>query len=141
MPPAGHSTAERVLDLNGKVHNGGWLRFHGDRLAEERGSCYIQLHRPDLAETALTDALTHEISLRRRASVHVDLATLGVQRRDLARAEAHANVAMEAMRETGSGFIGRKLQGLQAQLVPLLGDGRARQLHAQIATGSNPVIR
>ncbi len=133
--------AERVLDLTGKVHNGGWLRFHGDRLAEERGSCYVRLHLPDLAEIALTDALAHEISPRRLASVHVDLARLGLQRRDLAQAEAHTHVAIDAMRETGSGFICRNLQRLQAQLVPLLGDGRARQLHEQITSVTNPVTR
>ncbi|MGH2359333.1 MAG: helix-turn-helix domain-containing protein [bacterium] len=133
--------AEGVLDLNSKVHNGGWLRFHGDRLAEESGSCYIWLRRPDLAETALTAALAHGISPRRLASVHVDLATLGLQRRDLAQAEAQANVAMDVMRRTGSGFVKLKLQGLQAQLVPLSSDGRARQLHQQITTAINPVTQ
>lgn len=38
------------------VHNGGWLRFDCSRLAEERGTCYVALGRPDLAETALTAA-------------------------------------------------------------------------------------
>jgi len=45
--------AEKVIDLGGRAHNGGWLRFDGSRLAEERGARYVQLGRLDLAETAL----------------------------------------------------------------------------------------
>ncbi|MGW0834047.1 transcriptional regulator [Streptomyces prunicolor] len=37
--------AEKVTDLNGPVQKGGWLRFHGSRLAEERGARYLQLGR------------------------------------------------------------------------------------------------
>ncbi|WP_405540830.1 hypothetical protein OG787_28160 [Streptomyces sp. NBC_00075] len=38
--------AERVQTLSGQVHNGGWLRFDGSRLAEERGACYLQSDAP-----------------------------------------------------------------------------------------------
>ncbi|MFF4799963.1 hypothetical protein ACFY1U_16365 [Streptomyces sp. NPDC001351] len=42
--------AENVTDLNGPFHNGGWLRFDGSRLAEERGARYLRLGRLDLAD-------------------------------------------------------------------------------------------
>lgn len=31
--------ADHVRELHRPVHNGGWLRFDGSRLAEERGTC------------------------------------------------------------------------------------------------------
>ncbi|MFI6687919.1 transcriptional regulator [Streptomyces sp. NPDC050485] len=34
-------TAEQVHSLNGPVHNGGWLRFDGSRLAARRGARYL----------------------------------------------------------------------------------------------------
>lgn len=73
--------AEKVHALDGAhPYNGGWLRFDGSRLAEERGACYLQLGRPDLAEEALTAALAQPLSLRRRAAVLSDLAVLGAHR-------------------------------------------------------------
>lgn len=75
--------AEKVHTLDGRhSHNGGWLRFDGSRLAEERGACYLRLGRPDLAEEALIAALAQPLSLRRRAAVLSDLAALGAYRRD-----------------------------------------------------------
>ena len=53
---------------------GGWLRFDGSHLAEERGTCYLALGRADLAEAALTEALGQSVSLRRRGSLLTDLA-------------------------------------------------------------------
>ena len=61
--------AAHVQGLRGPVHNGGWLRFDGSRLAEERGTCYVALGRADKAETALTDALSGALTARRKASV------------------------------------------------------------------------
>jgi len=126
--------AEQVHQLQGQIHNGGWLRFDGSRLAEERGTCYIQLRRPDLAEAALTDALRQDLSVRRRGSVLTDLAVLGAQRRDLDHLVTHADAALELARQTGSGVLGRKLQGLQPHLAPFLGDSRVRDLSKKIAT-------
>lgn len=124
--------AEYVHQLSGQVHNGGWLRFDGSRLAEERGTCYVALQRPDLAEDALSDALSLNLSSRRRASVLTDLAMLGIQRRDLSQLVTNANAALDAARQTGSGVIGRKLHGLQPHLTPFLADRRIRQLNEEI---------
>lgn len=126
------SLAEQVHQLDGPVHNGGWLRFDGSRLAEERGTCYVALGRPDLAEPVLTEALTHSMTARRRAGVLTDLAMIGVQCRDPDRVVAYADAALDVARQTGSGVISRKLKALQPQLVPLFGHKQVQQLHTQI---------
>lgn len=126
--------AEQVHQLTGPVHNGGWLRFDDTRLAEERGACYVELRRPDFAEAALTDALSQGLSLRRRGMVLTDLAMVGVQSRDPDRLVMYANAALDLMRQTGSSVIGRKLQNLQTQLEPFLGDSHVRHLNEQITT-------
>src|SRR6266508_4254679 len=74
--------AAAVQGMAGTVHNGGWLRFDGSRLAEERGTCYVTLGRADLAESALTGALAGPLTTRRRAGVLTDLAMIGVHGRD-----------------------------------------------------------
>jgi transcriptional regulator with XRE-family HTH domain len=124
--------ADEVHQLPGQIHTGGWLRFDGSRLPEERGTCYVALRRPDLAEQGLTDALRRDLSARRRASVLTDLAMLGLQRGDLDQLISHADAATEIARQTSSGVIGRKLQGLQAKLTLLPPDRRVRNLDREI---------
>ncbi|MGH3905535.1 MAG: hypothetical protein ACRDTE_15315 [Pseudonocardiaceae bacterium] len=114
------------------MRNGGWLRFDGSRLAEERGACYVALQRFDLA--ALGNALQQNLSGRRRGSVLTDLAMIGVQRGDVDQLMTYADAALEMVEQTGSGFIGRKLHGLQSHLAPLLGNSRVRQLNDRIMT-------
>lgn len=75
--------ADQVHTLTGQINNGGWLRFDGSRLAEERGTCYLELRRPDLADKSLTAALELDLSPRRRGAVLAELATLGVERGDV----------------------------------------------------------
>lgn len=132
--------AEQVQELAGDVCNGGWLRFDGSRLAEERGSCYVQLRRLDLAEITLSDALRHNLSSRRRGSVLTDLAMIGVQRGDVNQLVTYADAALEIAVQTGSGFIDRKLQGLRGHLTPLLRNSQVRQLNQQIMTLSKNSI-
>jgi transcriptional regulator with XRE-family HTH domain len=127
-------SAEQVHNLQGEYQNGGWLRFDGSRLAEERGTCYIQLRRPDLAEAALTDALSLNLSVRRRGSVLTDLATLGAQRSDADQIVTYADPAVRMAQHTGSGVIVRKLKDLQASLVPFLNDSRISDLNARISS-------
>ncbi len=132
--------AEQVRELDGPAHNGGWLRFDGSRLAEERGTCYVMLGSPDLAETALTDALRHSLSPRRCASVLTDLAMIGVQRCDPDQVVAYANAALDTARRTGSGVISRKLRGLQPHLAPLRGDSNIHRLDDEITALAGPPI-
>ncbi|MFC4560314.1 helix-turn-helix transcriptional regulator [Nocardiopsis mangrovi] len=124
--------AAHVQGLKGSVHNGGWLRFDGSRLAEERGTCYTALGRDDLAESVLTDALSGSLTIRRKASVLTDLAMLGVRRRDPDQVVTYVDTALAAARRTGSRVIGRKLHGLQPHLEPLLAHSQVRRIDADI---------
>lgn len=126
-------TADHVLGFTSPVSPGGWLRFDGSRLAEERGACYLKLGQYDRAEETLTQALEHTASLRRRGSLLTDLAVLGVQRRDLDRLLSYADDAVAVAEQThSSGYIGRKLRTLQTRLTPLLADRRVSLLNERI---------
>lgn len=124
--------AQEVTGLTGTIHNGGWLRFDGSRLPEERGTCYVTLGRPDLAETALSEALQHATSTRRHSSVLADLAIVGAQRRDLDQVLVHADAALAHAQGSGSAMIARKLLTLRPHLAPLMDDFRARELNDRI---------
>ncbi|MFE9117047.1 multiprotein-bridging factor 1 family protein [Streptomyces sp. NPDC007172] len=126
--------AEDVHGLNGPVRTGGWLRFDGSRLAEERGTCYVKLGRLDLAERSLGDALGQTMSMRRRGSVLADLAILGIQRGDIDQLVHHASQVLDLASETESGYVLRKLEGLQGRLEPLMSDRRVSVLNDQIIT-------
>lgn len=128
-------TAEHVTQLRGTVHTSGWLRFEGSRLAEERGSCFVELGRPELAEPALVQALSGTTSIRRRGSVLADLAMVGAQRGDAEQLVMYADAALDAARQTSSvGYLGRKLNTLKPQLKPFLADSHVRTLDQQIAS-------
>jgi tetratricopeptide (TPR) repeat protein len=126
--------ADQVHELDGRIHYDGWLRFDGTRLPEERGACYTTLKRTDLAERSLNAALGFELSQRRRGGVFIDLATLGLQQGDIDQAVIYADAAIEVARKTQSGWVGRKLSNLSAQLRPHLGDQRVRQLSEQLTS-------
>lgn len=127
-------SAEQVKHLTGVIHNGGWLRFDGARLAEERGACYVELSRPDLAAPALLEALGSPLSGRRHGGVLTDLATVGAQRNDREQLDVYGTQALAIARQTGSGVVAKKLQGLRTHLTPFLHDGRIRDLDMQITT-------
>lgn len=124
---------EGAAQVTGTTAPGGWLRFDDTRLPEERGACFTALGRPDLAEAALAEALTADISPRRRGSVLVDLAVAGVQRGDVEQVLTYADEVIDLAEATGSGVIARRLRDLRAHLAPLLADGRVRRLDARIA--------
>jgi tetratricopeptide (TPR) repeat protein len=125
--------AETVHDLTGQFHNGGWLRFDGSRIAEQRGACYTRLGRFDLAETALSVALTGSLTARRRGSVLIDLAHLGVQRRDPDQTLEYGAAALELARRTRPGYITHKLGQLRSKLGPVIADRRLANLAASIS--------
>lgn len=132
--------ASQVDSLGEGSQNGGWLRFDASRLAEERAACYVRLQRPDLADSALADALRLSLSARRRASVLADLAAIGAQRGELDQVVAHADAAIELFQQTGSGVVARKLSGLQRYLAPLLNDTTIRDLSSRIAAISESSV-
>ena len=125
-------SAEGVLELHGPVHNGGWLRFDGSRLAEERGSCYATLGHLDLAESALLDALQPDLSPRRCAGVQTDLAAIGAQRRDPDQVLHYATAVLAKARKTRSGVIASKLDNLRPHLAPLLTNKKIAALDSDI---------
>jgi hypothetical protein len=124
--------AEDVHELSGTIHNGGWLRFDGSRLAEERGTCYVELRRPDLAEPVLAGALKHPLSARRRGTVLTDLATTAAQRGDTHQLVIYADAALDIARHSGSGVVGSKLRRLRRQLAPFAASSHVRHLDDQI---------
>ncbi|MER7859115.1 helix-turn-helix transcriptional regulator [Amycolatopsis japonica] len=125
-------TAAEVHHLTGPVHNGGWLRFDGSRLAEERGTCFVTLGRLDLAEAALTDALNAGLTARRKAGVLTDLAMIGVHRADPEQVITYADAVLATAHKTGSGVVARKLRDLQPHLVPMLANKSIQRLDAEI---------
>ncbi|WP_205719367.1 hypothetical protein [Actinomadura geliboluensis] len=125
--------SEEVQTLSGPVMPGGWLRFDGSRLAEERGTCYAALGRTGLASSALIEALEEATSLRRQGSILADLAMLGIRGRDLDQTLSYGAQAAELAEQTrSSGYVGRKLQALSSELEPFLADSRAAQLNDRI---------
>jgi transcriptional regulator with XRE-family HTH domain len=135
--------AERVLELGTDSTNGGWLRFDGTRLAEERGARYVQLGRLDLAEETLKQALAQTAlasgqSYRRRGAVLADLAAVGAKRRDPEQVVAYGREAIQLAHASSSGYVARRLQALCDDFGPLSTDRRVAELGAEIATLSTP---
>lgn len=124
--------ADEVHQLSTPPESTGWLRFNGSRLAEERGTCFVELHRHDLAETSLTRALQQGLSDRRKGSIYTDLAMVGAQRNDTDRVTTYADQAITAARRTKSGYLAKKLSGLQTHIQSLLDNDSIRQLDDQI---------
>ncbi|WP_435279756.1 helix-turn-helix transcriptional regulator [Streptomyces sp. 1222.5] len=129
--------AQEVASLPTPVHNAGWLRFDGSRLAEERGARYVQLGRLDLAEDALksaldSGALRSGMSFRRRGVVLADLAAIGAKRHDTEQVLTYGTEALRLARQSGSGYVARRLQRLRAELGLLGGDRRVADLDAEI---------
>jgi hypothetical protein len=86
--------AERVSVFT-RPGNGGWLRFDGSRLAEDRASCYVQQRRPDLAEPILLELLKKHPSGRRRGIALADLAAVSAQRPDVLRLVTYGAAALD----------------------------------------------
>lgn len=126
-------TAEGVHQLPGHAQTGGWLRFDGSRLSEERGTCYVTLGQPELAEQALNNALDQNLSPRRWAAVCTDLALVGVQRHDAQQVIRYATSALDMAASTDSGYVGRKLRQVRQHLAPLLASHAIRQLDQRLA--------
>ncbi|MGR3931486.1 helix-turn-helix transcriptional regulator [Streptomyces sp. BRA346] len=129
--------AEKVADMTGRAQNGGWLRFDGSRLAEERGARYVQLGRLDLAEQVLQSALRQGAlaegqSYRRRGAVLANLAAIGVKRKDPEQVVVHARKAIHLARESSSGYVTRRLQDLRTDFGPLARDVRVAEVDAEI---------
>ncbi|MFD2122331.1 transcriptional regulator [Streptomyces cirratus] len=135
--------AEEVQHLADNSSNGGWLRFDGTRLAEERGARYVQLGRFDLAEETLKRALGQSAlasghSYRRRGAVLADLAVIGAKRRDPEQVVTYAREALDLAHASSSGYVARRLRSLCDQFGPLNRDQRVAGLGAEISALRTP---
>ncbi|KOU00286.1 DNA-binding protein [Streptomyces sp. NRRL F-5755] len=135
--------AETVRDLTGDSTNGGWLRFDGARLEEERGARYVQLGRLDRAEEALQGALGQTAlasgqSYRRRGAALTGLAVIAAKRRNAEQAVAYGREALDLARASSSGYVARRLRALCDAFGPLHRDHRVTELGAEIARLSTP---
>jgi tetratricopeptide (TPR) repeat protein len=123
--------ASRVQELTGTAP-GGWLRFSGDRLAEERGSAFVRLGLLKPAEQALTDVLREPLSPRRRGSVLVDLAVIGARCGDIDRLTEYGTQAVDLAGRTGSGYIANRLTNVREHIQRFLSDHRVRVMSDRI---------
>ncbi|WP_405657547.1 helix-turn-helix transcriptional regulator [Streptomyces sp. RK9] len=135
--------AEKVQDLTAGCANGGWLRFDGDRLGEERGARYVQLGRLDLAEATLKRALEQTAlasghSYRRRGAVLTDLAAIGARRSDPEQLVFYGREALGLARASASGYVARRLQALCEKFGPLGKDQRVAELGTDISMLNTP---
>ncbi|MFI6287277.1 helix-turn-helix transcriptional regulator [Streptomyces sp. NPDC051018] len=135
--------AEKVRGLTAHSANGGWLRFDGTRLAEERGARYVRLGRLDLAETTLKQALDQKAlaagqSYRRRSAVLTDLAAIGAKRRDPEQVVTYGREAIRLAQASSSGYVARRLHSLRDEFGPLARDHRVAELGAEISMLRTP---
>jgi len=125
--------AEEVRHLGAESHNGGWLRFDGSRLDEDRGACYVRQGRADRAEPVLNAVLRANPPGRRRGIALVDLAIVGALNRDPLQIVTHASAAVDNAHQTGSGVVIRKLESLRPYLDEYRADRHVRHLDAEIS--------
>ncbi|HEX6478476.1 MAG TPA: helix-turn-helix transcriptional regulator [Ktedonobacteraceae bacterium] len=124
----GLDMAEGVRGIqNGE--NGGWLRFGGSRLPEQRGTCFVRLQEPNLAMPALDEALAqHPTPTRRRGMVLNDLAQAALQEQHVEQACTYAHEVIEIALQGSSGMLKKGLYALREQLEPFAQTGAVRQL-------------
>lgn len=78
-------------------------------------------------------ALKRPLSLRRRGGVLTDLASLGIYRRDIDQLLTYALDAIELAKRTRSGYIKRRIEGLENQLSSITSDRRILGLRQEIS--------
>jgi transcriptional regulator with XRE-family HTH domain len=113
--------------------NGRWLRFDGERLPEQTGSCYVRLQQPDLAEPALQQALRQlPTPSRRRGMVLSDLALASLQQQDIEQACTYIEQVIEVATNVPSGWLKKGIATLHHELEPFQTVSRVSQLDQQL---------
>ncbi|GAA2166733.1 MULTISPECIES: hypothetical protein [Glycomyces] len=114
------SEAERSLDAASTVLEltapGGWLRYSGDRLSEQRASAFLALGEYAKAEAELEKALQATLTPRRAAAILVDQARLRVRQGAAEAARESVEAAAEIASRTKSDYVLGKLAQLRAEL-------------------------
>lgn len=113
--------------------NGRWLRFDGEWLPEQTGSCYVRLQRPDLAEPALRQALQQlPLPSRRRGMVLSDLATASLQCQEIEQTCSYVRQVIEVATKVPSGWLKKGVATLHSQLEPFKTVSTVSQLDQQL---------
>jgi transcriptional regulator with XRE-family HTH domain len=135
------TACQKALDASEEVHsmrrggNGGWLRFDGERLPEQRGTCFVRLRQPNLALPALYEALSqHPDPTRRRGMVLCEMAQASLQQQNIEQACAYTHEVIEITACSSSGMLKKGLFTLRAQLEPLAYSEAVRQLDQHLST-------
>lgn len=124
--------ADQVAGMEPSASNGGWLRFDGSRLSEERGACLVTLGHATAAEPVLLDALATLKPGRRRGAVLADLVAVGAQLRDPERIATYSAEALLIATQTGSGYVVQRLAAARPWLEPLVGERTVAEVDKQI---------
>jgi transcriptional regulator with XRE-family HTH domain len=113
--------------------NGRWLRFDGERLPEQTGSCYVRLKQPHLAEPALQQALQQlPTPSRRQGMVLSDLALAALQQQDIEQACFYIEQVIETATNVPSGWLKKGVATLHNELEPFQALSRVSQLDQQL---------
>ncbi|HEU5375116.1 MAG TPA: BTAD domain-containing putative transcriptional regulator [Ktedonobacteraceae bacterium] len=101
--------AQEVLNIAGTDLP--WVRFHADRLPALRGTCYVRLSQPGLAEPALQEALQHfPLPGRKRGMVLTDLVATALQCGDGEQARTYIDEVVSIVAQGASGFLREELR-------------------------------
>ncbi len=135
------AACQKALDAAEEVHgvrggrNGGWLRFDGERLPEQRGTCFVRLKQPNFALPALYEALSqHPDPTRRRGMVLSEMAQASLQQQNVEQACAYAHEVIGITARGSSGMLKKGLFTLRARLEPLAYTEAVRQLDQHLST-------
>lgn len=131
------SACQQALDLMDEVRNlkneshGGWLRFDGSRLLEQRGACFVKLGQSKLAIPVLQEALKSNLTPRRQGMVLTDLGQASLQNGNVEQACGYATQVIEIASQ-GSGMLRKGIYGLRNRLEVYEGTTAVKELDKQL---------
>jgi transcriptional regulator with XRE-family HTH domain len=128
--------AERILDQARPDQDPAWqYAFDGGRFYALAGRCYRQLGMTVLAERTLHDALAllEPSCVRRRSEVMLELAQVGLQRRDVDQACSYAVKALAGMLQLPSIASVKQIYQFRASLEPWRGAAAVSDLDERLS--------
>lgn len=110
-----------------------WTRFEATRLPALRGSCFVRLQRPDLAQPALQEALERfACSNRRRGLVLLDLAAASIQQKDVEQACLYLHEVASITVRGSSCFLRARLHTVRHSLEPFSSTSAVKAVDQQL---------